>query len=286
MTKEAQIPFNAIKSISDDFTNRYVNWKGGYRHSVFRPRGENLLINNPYGNISERKLRTAHKFLKEVFNHHDKPYWVNVTLNYPKQLPNCSKTIRSCMRSLMKRKNKLASHYIVATEAGIKNNRYHHHVFIYAGSFASVCKAEAKLQKLWGEILFERFSNIFEECELSDAFDTAHIYKDCDEKEAFNAENYYRKQLRKEAYDAIRSPFSNKNPDIHTSNYSQDYYQERNNSIENYSTLAWSVRPPFKEYKDEEWLKEAFYHLSYICKKANPLLPEKRLTLYSTKRCK
>ena len=283
MTKK-QIPYNdAIKSINDDFTNRYVNWKGGYRYNTFRPKGENLPINNPHWNISERKLRTAYTFLKKVFNHYDKPYWVNVTLNYPKQLPNCSKTVQSCMRSLMKRKGKLASHYIVATEAGIKNNRYHHHVFIYAGSFASVCKAEAKLQKLWGEILFERFSNIFEECELSDAFDTAHIYKDCDEEEILNTEKFYREQLRKEAWEATRSPLSET---LVVSNFKEDYYQERDNSIENYSKLAWASRSPFKEFKDEEWLKEAFYHLSYICKKANPLLPERRLRHHSTKGCR
>lgn len=290
MTKKEQLSINdLIEGVHDELDSRYENWRKGYKSKFFKPRGGNFPINNPYENVSERKLRTAYTFLRKVFDHYEKPYWVNVTLNYPPQLPNCSKTIRSCMRSLMNRKNKLASHYIVATEAGIKNNRYHHHVFIYAGSFASVCKAEAKLKRLWGEILCERFGNIFEECAASDAFDTAHIYTINGDNDLLNSENLYRECLRKEAWKATRSPLSQKSfignvkEGDYQNNFKIDHYQERENTSENYSKLAWSSRPSFQSFDDDKWMKEAFYHLSYICKKANKLIPERRLMTRLTK---
>ena len=286
MTTAQKTPNEAIENITDEFTTRYADVKKGYIRKTFKPRGQRLPINNPYGNISERKLRTAYDFLEGVFNTYEKPYWVNVTLNYPPLLPNCSKTIDSCMRSLMKRKEKLATHYIVATEAGTKNNKYHHHVFIYAGSSKAVSKAEKKLKDLWGQILFNRFADSFEEHALSDAFDTAHIYRDSDGKKLFNSEAFYRETLHEEAFYAARSPLSNQIPNVQICNYKVNHYIEHQNSIDNYSKLAWSSRPRFEKFKDEDWKKEAFYHLSYICKKANPSLKEKRLRIFAIAGCK
>lgn len=286
MTKEQIPPNEAIENITDELTTRYADVKKGYIRKTFKPRGKRLPINNPYGNISERKLRTVYTFLRKVFDHYEKPYWSHVTLHYPPLLPNCSKTIDSCMRSLMKRKEKLATHYIVATEAGIKHNKYHHHVFIYAGSFQAVSKAEKKLKELWGQILFNRFADSFEEHALSDAFDTAHIYRDSDGKEFFNSEALYRESLHKEAFYAARSPLSNQIPNIQICNYKVNHYIENQNSIDNYSKLARSSRPYFENFKTEDWEKEAFYHLSYICKKANPKLKEKRLKPFAIAGCR
>lgn len=249
--------------------------KGDYNYKNFK----RLPVNNPYapyGNLSRGKLRTAHDFLTRVFRHHKKPYWANVTLFYPPQLPNNDKVIESCMRSLMSKKNDLTSHYIVATEAGIKNNRYHHHVFVYAGSFEHLGKVIKKLRTLWGEILNNRFEQSFVEHEACDAFNTAH------DNELLDLDKTYRTLIHQDTLTALKTRYRVK--DIYKGNpMALDVYDERKNSAENYSKLTWASYPDFRNIRVQDWKKEAFYHLSYICKVAHPELPEERLRLHPKK---
>jgi hypothetical protein len=264
-------PKSAILAIQEK-ASQNANDKGDYRFKTFK----RLPINNSNycnNNLSASKLRTAHRFLTKVFKQHKKPYWANVTLFYPPQLPNNDKIIDSCMRSLMSKKGKLASHYIVATEAGIKNNRYHHHVFIYAGSFEHLGKVIKELRTLWGSILHERFKLSLAEHDACDAFNTAH------DNELLDFDNAYRKLIHQDTLTALKTRYRVK--DIYKGNpMAFDIYDERNRSIENYSKLTWSSYPDFRNVRDNNWKKEAFYHLSYICKMAHPELPERRLRLH------
>lgn len=282
MTKKEQPKFqDALETIGIEKATRYANCKAGYLGKTYKPRNLGLPINNPYGNVSEGKLKTINTFIQKVFNYYNQPYWVHVTLHYPPQLPNNDKVIHSCLRALRSQKDKLASHYIIATEAGIKNNRYHHHVFIYAGSFASVCKVEERLRKLWGEILHSRFKNIFEECELCDAFNSAHVYE-IENTQPINVEQLYRKDINFESFQATQLGLS----DVNNSSCLEDLYNEKENSEKNYSRLAWSSYPKFDRYDQTKWKEEAFYHLSYICKMAHPDLPEKKLRFHTREACK
>ena len=256
-----------IALASNERESRHAE-KGDYRFKNFK----GLPVNNRKNNLSRGKLITTHMFLSEVFKKHKKPHWANVTLFYPPQLPNNDKIIKSCLRSLMKRKDKLASHYIVATEAGIKNNRYHHHVFVYAGSFEHLGKVINKLRTVWGSILHERFKQSFAEHDACDAFNTAH------DNELLDFDNTYRALIHQETISALKS-FRAK--DIARGNpMAFDVYDERNNSIENYSKLTWASYPDFRKIRGYNRKKEAFYHLSYICKRAHPELPERRLSLH------
>jgi hypothetical protein len=219
-------------------------------------------INNPYNNLSHPKLETICDHLVRVFKHYKKPYWTNVTLFYPSQLPNDMDIIKDCTTALMEAK--FTSHYLVATEAGTENNRYHHHVFIYAGSFEQLGKVKKKLKKVWGEILFSRFSNIFEECATCDAFDTAHAYED-DAGRKYNIGKMFRDDVFNKAWEAT-SPKS-------TFGIEQDEYDEQVNTEENYSKLVRTYYPKFDKFEESQWGEKALYHLSYICKKNNSDLP-------------
>lgn len=220
-------------------------------------------INNPYGNLSRTKLKTALNHLVYVFKRYKKPYWANVTLFYPSQLPDRLDIIKDCTTAVME--SKFTSHFIIATEAGTKNNRYHHHVFVYAGSFESLCKATKKLKKTWGEILFSRFENIFEECAVCDAFDTAHIYEDSTGQQQ-NIEKTFRNCI---INNVCRELLPYKSLELEL----DDRYDDGIASKENYSKLARVVYPNFDKLTDDQWRHKATYHLSYICKKNNKDMP-------------
>ena len=86
-------------------------------------------INNPYNNLSHPKLETICDHLVRVFQHYKKPYWTNVTLFYPSQLPNDMDTIKDCTTALMEANNGEKRHFITCPTSARKTIltylRYH-----------------------------------------------------------------------------------------------------------------------------------------------------------------